>query len=225
MAIYIGQKLINSTSSDYIKSGDNISKLTNDAGYITEDALEGYATSEEVADNYASKNELDGKISTGSLGTINGQSIENGNDITIDLSLYNIVESLPAVGDANANKIYLVLNAEGVAENTYIEYVVANGAWEKIGEYKANVNLDGYLTTAVANTTYVKNDDLDTKVSGLNYAKKSDLPTVPTTVSSFTNDAHYVTSSDVTITDLVYLSEAAYAALGTKSNTTLYIVG
>lgn len=102
--------------------------------------------------------------------TVNGQSILKVNggasDITIDLSLFvipanNTLPTNPA--DINPNKIYLIQQAPGAGTfpgsnngNIYIEYLYVNNAWEKIGEYKADVNLSGYLKKTDAEKTYVK---------------------------------------------------------------------
>lgn len=48
------------------------------------------------------------------------------------------------------------------------------------------------------------------------------IPTVPTTVSSFSNDAHYVAST--AITTIVSMSQSQYDALATKDSNTLYII-
>lgn len=101
---------------------------------------------------------------------INGQSIlktnEDTSNITIDLSLFvipanNTLPTNPA--DINPNKIYLIQQAPGAGTfpgsnngNIYIEYLYVNNAWEKIGEYKADVNLSGYLKKTDAEKTYVK---------------------------------------------------------------------
>ena len=98
---------------------------------------------------------------------INGKSILKADgdisDITIDLSLFVIPanNTLPATGDPN--KIYLIQQAppagtfpESNKGNIYVEYLYVNNAWEKIGEYKADVNLSGYLKKTDAETTYVK---------------------------------------------------------------------
>lgn len=61
----------------------------------------------------------------------------------LDLSLYIIADSLPT-SDIKTNKIYLVRNASGADNNIYTEYAYVNNAWEKIGEYKANVDLSNY---------------------------------------------------------------------------------
>lgn len=61
----------------------------------------------------------------------------------LDLSLYIITDSLPT-SDIQTNKIYLVRNASGADNNIYTEYAYINNAWEKIGEYKADVDLSNY---------------------------------------------------------------------------------
>ena len=63
----------------------------------------------------------------------------------LDLTLYVIVDSLPT-SDIKTNKIYLVRNASGADNNVYTEYAYINSAWEKIGEYKADVDLSNYYT-------------------------------------------------------------------------------
>lgn len=78
------------------------------------------------------------------LKTINGSSIVGDGDIELDLSLYKIVSSLPTE-NIDENKIYLVADANNVEGNLYDEYVYANGAWEKLGSYRASIELDQYL--------------------------------------------------------------------------------
>ena len=93
--------------------------------------------------------------------TVNGQSILKTNggasDIAIDLSLYIIPanNTLPTTG-IDTKKIYLLRNAMPGGTNRYTEYMYVNGAWEILGEYKAEVNLSGYLTKNDAETKYVK---------------------------------------------------------------------
>ena len=61
----------------------------------------------------------------------------------LDLTLYVIADSLPT-SDIKTNKIYLVRNASGAGNNIYTEYAYINSAWEKLGEYKADVDLSNY---------------------------------------------------------------------------------
>ena len=79
-----------------------------------------------------------------SLKTVNGNSIVGSGDITIDLSLYKVVESLPTT-NIDANKVYLVLSGTEGAQNIYTEYLYVNSKWEKVGEYKADIDLTPYV--------------------------------------------------------------------------------
>lgn len=97
-------------------------------------------------------------------------------DITIDMSLYRLVESLDDVTSPEFNRIYLVKNASGKATNVYVEYIAVKKYpdnpdnsefdWEEFGKFKSDVDL----------TPYVKLADLDTEVGNLNYIKLADIP-------------------------------------------------
>lgn len=97
---------------------------------------------------------------------INGKSIlktyGDTSDITIDLSLFIIPanNTLPTSG-INPNKIYLIKDTDAPSDsgNVYVEYMYINDAWEKLGEYKSDVDLSGYLTITSAERTYVKRDN------------------------------------------------------------------
>lgn len=94
---------------------------------------------------------------------INGKSIlktsEDISDITIDLSLFIVPanNTLPTT-DINPNKIYLIKNTgvDASTQNVYTEYMYINDTWEKLGEYKATVDLSDYIKKTEAETTYVK---------------------------------------------------------------------
>lgn len=94
---------------------------------------------------------------------INGKSIlktnEDTSDITIDLSLFIVPanNTLPTTG-INPNKIYLIKNTgiDASTQNVYTEYMYINNTWEKLGEYKATVDLSDYIKKTEAETTYVK---------------------------------------------------------------------
>ena len=81
----------------------------------------------------------------------------------IDTKLFLIVRELPT--DAiQSNKIYLVPNQDGQGNNVYVEYLYVEGVWEKVGEFKPEVDLshiEAKLETK-ANITDVDNrfDDL-----------------------------------------------------------------
>lgn len=94
---------------------------------------------------------------------INGKSILKADgdtsDITIDLSLFIVPanNTLPTT-DINPNKIYLIKNTgiDASTQNVYTEYVYINNTWEKLGEYKATVDLSDYIKKTEAEATYVK---------------------------------------------------------------------
>jgi len=125
--------------------------------YIKNEQFE--AVSNNVADIDASVADLSTNvIRKGSLGKINGQSIENGNNVTIDLTLYKVVNQLPTT-DIDENKIYLMPNPAGKDNNTYIEYMYINGVWEKVGEYQSKMSLEDYYTKEEADNKYLSKDD------------------------------------------------------------------
>lgn len=91
----------------------------------------------------------------------------------------------------------------------------------------------------VIKADYVKNNDISTFITA------ADVPTVPTAVSAFTNDAGYQTANDVStfitaadvpdvsakvestnksVMNILSISQADFNALATKDASTLYIV-
>lgn len=96
--------------------------------------------------------EAQGKIPKGALATINGQSLENGGNIELDFTVAEFVTKLPDVATASKSKIYLVASSESGTQNTYAEYikVTVDGTdkFEKLGEYKAEMDLAPYAKAA-----------------------------------------------------------------------------
>ena len=92
------------------------------------------------------------KIAKGALATINGQSLENGGNIELDFTVAEFVTKLPDVATASKSKIYLVASSESGIQNTYAEYikVTVDGTdkFEKLGEYKAEMDLAPYAKAA-----------------------------------------------------------------------------
>lgn len=110
--------------------------------------------------NAYSKTESDGKyqakLTAGTGIEITGENVIN---VTLDTNIYQVVESLPE-SEINPNKIYLVLSAESGETNLYTEYLYVNSKWEKIGEYKADVDLTPYLKSSEAASTYATKQEL-----------------------------------------------------------------
>lgn len=96
--------------------------------------------------------EAQNKIPKGALATINGQSLENGGNIELDFTVAEFVTKLPDVATASKSKIYLVASSESGTQNTYAEYIkiTVDGTdkFEKLGEYKAEMDLTPYAKAA-----------------------------------------------------------------------------
>lgn len=185
MGLYLGKQSIIAINEKVATK-----QWVTDQRYLTNSNLSDYITNEQLTtvsdkvDDISTKVEdLSTKIiKKGTLGTINGKSIENGNNITIDLTLFKVVDQLPTT-DIDVNKIYLLPNPAGADNNTYIEYMYINGKWEVVGEYKSEMSLDNYYTKEEADgkfltkaeagnlADYVKNGELDTKVGEAGYVK------------------------------------------------------
>ena len=108
-------------------------------------------------------------IGSGTLATLNGQSLEDGGNIELDLSLYKIVSVLPTE-HILTNKIYLVpspLSSSSLssASNTFDEYIYNDttdpGTWELLGQIHQEIDLSGYLTKAEAESKYMAKGSVD----------------------------------------------------------------
>lgn len=185
MGLYLGKQSIIAINEKVATK-----QWVTDQRYLTNSNLSDYITngqlttvSDKVEDVSAKVEDISTKIiKKGTLGTINGKSIEDGNNVTIDLTLFKVVDTLPK-NDIDENKIYLLPNPAGTDGNTYIEYMYIKGKWEVVGEYKSELTLDGYytkndadkkfLTKAEAGNLadYVKSGELDTKVGEAGYVK------------------------------------------------------
>lgn len=133
---------------------------------------------------------VESMLTKDSVGKANGvASLDSDGNVpieqlgNIDTTLFLIVRKLPT-NDIQSNKIYLVPNQNGQGDNVYVEYLYVEGVWEKLGEFKAEVDL-----------SYIE-AKLDTK---------ADVSTIPTKVSQLTNDSNFITT--YTETDLVWTSE------------------
>lgn len=85
----------------------------------------------------------------------------------IDTTLFKVVQSLPTTGII-ANKIYLVKASSTSTKNIYAEYIYTGDVnatydetkWEKLGEYKADIDLSSYAKTSEVNTELAKKVDV-----------------------------------------------------------------
>ena len=88
----------------------------------------------------------------------------------LDMSLFKVVESLPT-SDILSNRIYLIRASSTSSKNVYAEYLYTGDTsktydetkWEKLGEYKSDVNLTSYAKTETVNAALLEKVD---KVEG-----------------------------------------------------------
>lgn len=127
-----------------------VSQLTNDSGFLTEHqdisgkadkaaTLAGYG----ITDAYT-KTDTDTAIATAVAGASHLKR--------------EIVVALPAVASADANTIYMVLADADSGDNKYIEWMVINAAWEKVGD--TDVDLSGYVLES--DLVAITNAEIDT---------------------------------------------------------------
>lgn len=179
MGLYLGKQRIIAINEKIATK-----QWVTDQGYLSNTNLSDYITNEQlqpvsdkIDDVSAKVEDISTKIiKKGTLGTINGKSIENGNNITIDLNL-----------DGYYTK-------EQTDEKFLTKTEVGN-----LADYVKN----GELDAKVGEAGYVKTDALTTILTS--YAKKTDIPTVPTKLSDLTNDSGFITT--YTETDPVWTSE------------------
>ena len=123
-------------------------------------SLGDYLLKTEAQSNYetisGAQGKYQAKLTAGTGIDITGENVIN---VTLDTNIYQVVESLPE-SEINPNKIYLVLSAESGETNLYTEYLYVNSEWEKIGEYKADVDLTPYLKSSDAASTYAAKQEL-----------------------------------------------------------------
>ena len=145
---------LNSQKSDsinfYSRSYDYETSVWNKWSYIIKTATkqsDGLMSAEDkkkLDEDVATLNE-DKKLQTEqmpALKNINGESLLGEGNITVDLSAYQVSDSVPDASSDKA-KIYLVTRDSADGQTTFDQYVYKDGAWTNIGEYKANIDFSG----------------------------------------------------------------------------------
>lgn len=118
---------------------NTIYKAFSDLGSITKEEFDSVKSDiSKVVESMLTKDAVGKANGVASLDSNGSVPIEQlGN---IDTKLFLIVRELPAT-DIQSNKIYLVPNQDGQDNNVYIEYLYVEGVWEKVGEFKPEVDL------------------------------------------------------------------------------------
>lgn len=101
-----------------------------------------------------------------------------------------VVNTLPAVEDAAEDVIYLLLDADDVAGNKYDEYMLVNGAFERLGDWE--VDLSGYATTGAVSGLTTRVDGVEGRIN----TAEQQISTMRGEVDTLKN-AGYITEGQV----------------------------
>jgi len=130
---------------------------------------------------------------TSGFSTINGSAITNGGNIVIeggaDMSAYY---TSAQTEDAITSKNYIT-SAQVETQIVSKNYITS----AEIADFVTSAQVE----TQIEAKNYVNSGDVKSQVEAYNYATVSQIPTVPTSNTAFTNDAGYIT--DAAIENLV----------------------
>ena len=155
-------------------SNDNLARYTVKMKKNIADRVKEVTDKEGAANGVATLG-ADGKLTAAqlpALKSVNGVSVVGSGNISIDLSLYKVVDSLPTTG-IDATKIYIVPAKNTGDKNIKVEYVYTGdptsaydaSKWEKLGEAQTNIVVDVYLSDTSINP--VQNRTVKTAVDNL----------------------------------------------------------
>lgn len=152
-------------------------------------------TSHQSLDNYYTKDEVDGKVSS------------------IPKFAISVVTELPT-SDISTTTIYL-LKTGSETNNLYTEYIYVNSKWETLGTQK--MDMSDYLTKTDASTTYLTKTDASTTYLGKTAAAAS-ANKLNTNAGSATHPVYFSDGVPVATT---YTLEASVPS-GAKFTDTVY---
>ena len=202
------------THGDYALKTDvptvptRLSQLTNDKGYITSSEIPAnYVTEAELSDyKYATRTYVDSNYATTAYvkDAINRAVIPEGGSSGIDLSAYALKSDIPTATSDLTNDSRFITNDAllGYATTSYVNSTID----ERIGDIDfEDINLDNYYTkdetdgvlSNKADANHTHYEFATTDHTHDNYALKEEIPTIPTNVSDFTNDAGYITEDTI----------------------------
>lgn len=132
-------------------SNDNLARYTVKMKKNIADRVKEVTDKEGAANGVATLG-ADGKLTAAqlpALKSVNGVSVVGSGNISIDLSLYKVVDSLPTTG-IDATKIYIVPAKTTEDKNIKAEYVYTGNPasaydatkWEKLGDAHTNIVVD-----------------------------------------------------------------------------------
>ena len=193
----------------------NVSAFTNDAGYITSSALSNYVTLNGTQTITGSKTFSGITTFSGSTNTVvftgrNPIKLKAPSNETTGFTLFNSSNKEKGYLQYNSFQDGLYLGRWGssaAAELGFLSESSTNRGYKvlvpNLTSTVAPANNVNYMTLSVNNTKADSSGNISLAIPDVsNYYTKTEvdnlIPTVPTNVSAFTNDAGYITSSDLT---------------------------
>jgi len=115
--------------------------------------------------NNLSESKQDKLVAGENIVTINGKSLlTSGNIDLVAKDIFIVVTELPESGVED--KVYLVKTADEEG-NLYSEYIYENNSWEKLGDFRADIDLKDYITAAEIDAKYETKTDATNKQTTL----------------------------------------------------------
>ena len=87
----------------------------------------------------------DSELDTSSTKPIQNQAVARAIYELQNRKFIEIVEELPPTSNAKDNVVYILLDKVGEDNNLFTEWIKVNNTWEKVGEFKAEIDLSPYL--------------------------------------------------------------------------------
>lgn len=164
-------------------SDDNLARYTVKMKKKIADRVKEVTDKEGTANGVATLG-ADGKLTAAqlpALKSVNGVSVVGSGNISIDLSLYKVVDSLPTTG-IDATKIYIVPAKTTGDKNIKAKYVYTGNPasaydatkWEKLGEAQTNIIVDAELNADSTNP--VQNKVVNSAITAC--LKKTDMTAI-----------------------------------------------
>ena len=104
---------------------------------------------------------------------------------TLDTSVYLIVTELPAIADADPNKIYLLETQNANGTYRYEQYRLRNGQWVSFDAVMPTMDLSLYLTKSDAALTYQPIGNYLTSADLTPYAKQADITNIRQSLNDY----------------------------------------
>ena len=185
---YVSKQQLTTTLADYVKSTDLQAHVDNNTVHLTIEDRDNLTNLLLDEHNHGNKKILDGILQA---------QVDNWNEAFTDKHTHDnktVLDGITStkVSDWDSAKTHAdSAHAPSNAQENVLETVKVNGTALEISNKAVNVTVPTTVAELNDSADYAKKTDVDKKLN--NKADKTEIPTVPTNVSEFTNDAGYLT--------------------------------